>query len=666
MDKHISSFCYKSFIIDKSQSLGRGSYGTVFKASCDELPCAAKVLHPTIVHTLDPGSEIIMKRFEKECKFLSEIRHPNIVQCLGVSWDADSRLPALFMELLDESLTRMLERSPQPLQFCVQVDICHDIALALAYLHSNGVIHRDLSSNNILVIAGRRAKVTDFGMVKLATSASPTQTAVPGTQVYMPPEALQDPPHYSMKLDCFSQGVLIIQVCTRLYPAPGPRTQRKASVQPLPSPTGTVDVPVLETDRRKSHLDLIDASNPLLLVAIDCLNYHGEMRPSAADLCQRIACIKKESEYIDSKDKQTHDSQDTGDHQVDELQQQLREQQQLNLELQNRIDELEHEKETKDLSLDPVNNVVFKWKDVHSASPFKMIRGAAVIDEDNAYFLNTTGEACVYNSKSCEWSVLPPCPLFGSSLAVVNDLLTAVGGEENSAKSSGKLISLVNKEGKKEWVTQTQFNPIPTPRSFAAVVSIKNSLIVAGGRKGRQYGQTYFNTVEIMNTETGQWSGAARLPYPYSRMSMTVCRNKIYMLGGFGLTGRVRSVVSCSVDALLESQTWGSWIRSGMLLRPVWNVIAKVPTYHFATCVTIRDELFAVGGCSSRDDTIHTNIIHKYNMNTKSWEITCEMPRSVERCLAVVLPTNELMVVGGGVYAQHDQGSNFVSIAKLI
>ena len=51
----------------------------------------------------------------------------------------------------------------------VLLSACHDIALALVYLHSNGLIHRDLMGNNVLMIAGTRAKITDFGMSKLAT-----------------------------------------------------------------------------------------------------------------------------------------------------------------------------------------------------------------------------------------------------------------------------------------------------------------------------------------------------------------------------------------------------------------------------------------------------------------------------------------------------------------
>ena len=102
------------------------------------------------------------------------------------------------------------------LAYYVQVDICHDIVLAIAYLHSNDIIHRDLSSNNVLIMAKSRAKVTDFGMSKLA-GAAPSMTPLtkcPGTLAYMPPEALDEPPVYTKKLDCFSEGEIMIQVCT--------------------------------------------------------------------------------------------------------------------------------------------------------------------------------------------------------------------------------------------------------------------------------------------------------------------------------------------------------------------------------------------------------------------------------------------------------------------
>ena len=297
MADHI--FRYQAFFIDKSQPLGHGSYGAVYKARCDQLPCAAKVLHPTILDPTDPGTGKIKERFLQECVFLKHIQHPNIVQYLNVTSDPESGVPVLLMELLDESLTKMLERSQQSLAYCIEVDICHDIALAVAYLHSNGIIHRDLSSNNVLITAGRRAKVTDFGMSKLAGAASPL-TMCPGTLVYMPPEALDEPPEYTKKLDCFSEGVIMIQVCIRLWPEPGPRIQ---TISDSRSPTGVIQVPILEVNRRKNHIDMIDCSHGLLPIAVDCLHYQENERPSSEELCQRLADLKETREYKESVEK---------------------------------------------------------------------------------------------------------------------------------------------------------------------------------------------------------------------------------------------------------------------------------------------------------------------------------------------------------------------------
>jgi serine/threonine protein kinase len=85
---------------------------------------------------------------------------------------------------------------------------------------------------------------------------------VPGTSVYMPPEAFGENPHYTEKLDCFSFGVLAVQVMTLLYP-------------------------VTEAERHH-HIGKIDTMNPLLDVAIECLVHKMEERPHAQELCRRI------------------------------------------------------------------------------------------------------------------------------------------------------------------------------------------------------------------------------------------------------------------------------------------------------------------------------------------------------------------------------------------
>ena len=295
-------FGYQIVRIIKTSSLGVGSYGAVYRALCDELPCAAKIVHPTLFETNDPGTRKIMERFEQECQFLSGVRHPHIVQYLGVSRDPESGLPVLLMELMDSSLTRFLEQSEEPLPFHIQVDICHCIALALTYLHSNHIVHRDLSSNNVLLIGpGNRAKVTDFGMSRLADT-NPRMTPMtmcPGTLAYMPPEALKDPPVYSKKLDCFSFGVLGVQTITQQFPDPSVRFRTLDITDPR-IPSGTVDVPVPEVERRRSHIDLVNPTHPLLPVVLDCLKDRDRERPSAQELCNRLAALKDTPQYGES------------------------------------------------------------------------------------------------------------------------------------------------------------------------------------------------------------------------------------------------------------------------------------------------------------------------------------------------------------------------------
>ena len=141
--------------------------------------------------------------------------------------------------------------------------------------------------------------MTDFGMSKLAGAASNMTplTMCPGTQAYMPPEAVREPPRYTKKLDCFSEGVIMIQVCTRLWPDPRPRTKLVLDTR---SPTGSIEMPVLEPVRRKSHIDLINPNHTLLPIAKDCLHYGEQERPSSEELCQRLASLKESLEYSDS------------------------------------------------------------------------------------------------------------------------------------------------------------------------------------------------------------------------------------------------------------------------------------------------------------------------------------------------------------------------------
>ena len=315
---------FKSVQLLKDQSLGIGSYGAVCKAKCDDLLCAAKIIHPTLfdptaLRQIAPQREhrLPIRRFEQECEFMSAIRHPNIVQYLGMFRDTDTRLPVLLMELMDDSLTYFLESSTQPIPYHIQINICHDVTLALSFLHSNNIVHRDLSSNNVLLIGNIRAKVTDFGMARLGDinpqATHFTSTMCPGTDVFMPPEAVQNKPVYTEKIDCFSFGVIIIQILTRKFPNPGDRHERVELNHPgLRKRSVLVEIP--EIDRRQNHISQVDPNHSLLPIALDCLKDEGSERPSAHQLCERVTDLKGMANYRDSA--KTIQKRDTDDSEV--------------------------------------------------------------------------------------------------------------------------------------------------------------------------------------------------------------------------------------------------------------------------------------------------------------------------------------------------------------
>ena len=169
-------FHYQKVEFLKTESLGIGSYGAVCKAMCDDFPCAAKILHPTLFQFTVPEATSVMRKFEQECHLLSAIKHPHIVQYLGTYHDPESRLPMLLLELMDESLTRFLEQSCDPLPYYTEVNLCHNITLALSYLHSNGIVHRDLSTTMCCWSqeAGLKWLILEWWSFMMWTAALPT------------------------------------------------------------------------------------------------------------------------------------------------------------------------------------------------------------------------------------------------------------------------------------------------------------------------------------------------------------------------------------------------------------------------------------------------------------------------------------------------------------
>jgi hypothetical protein len=113
-----------------------------------------------------------------------------------------------------------------------------------------------------------------------------------------------------------------------------------------------------------------------------------------------------------------------------------------------------------------------------------------------AYFMKFDGEVCSYNVPHQKWSKLPRCPYWYSSIAIINSLLTAIGGCKSLGDKDSYTNKLLSLPGYKE-----VFPAMPTKRRDTTAVTSKEHLIVAGGDIGPSNADR-LNSVEVMDTET--------------------------------------------------------------------------------------------------------------------------------------------------------------------
>ena len=270
--------------------LGSGSDATVFEVNWNGTVCAAKRLHEILLEDQSYGGVAkLISNFEAECLTWSKLRHPGVVQFLGVHMDRRSRLPVLVMEKMDTSLRMYLEdHSKEQFSLHQKAFVLRQVTQALAYLHSQNppLVHHDLSPNNVLLnVVSFATKVSDFGMSRaINPSALSRKSSIKGTQAFMAPEALHDPPRYNEKLDVFSFGNVVISTLTHEWPNPGPPTQYR----------GDQLVGLSELQRREHYVVKFSAQEKQLFLPIvrQCLENRPDKRPSSVMLVQELRHIE--------------------------------------------------------------------------------------------------------------------------------------------------------------------------------------------------------------------------------------------------------------------------------------------------------------------------------------------------------------------------------------
>lgn len=197
--------------------LGEGGFGTVYKGVLNNTPVAVKKLNPVE----DMPMETLQDQFNQEIQTLQALKHENLVDMVGFSYD-EQHLCLVYTFMANGSLLDRLACSDggPPLSWRQRCSIAEGSTRGLEYLHLNHHIHRDVKSANILLDESFVAKISDFGL----TRASPRRTSttmmterIVGTRAYMAPEALRG--EITPKSDVYSFGVVLLEILSGLAPA---------------------------------------------------------------------------------------------------------------------------------------------------------------------------------------------------------------------------------------------------------------------------------------------------------------------------------------------------------------------------------------------------------------------------------------------------------------
>ncbi|UDY34245.1 Stk1 family PASTA domain-containing Ser/Thr kinase [Dermatobacter hominis] len=226
------------------QRLARGGMAQVYLARDRSLdrPVAVKELVPEFA--TDPS---FVERFRREAQAAANLSHPNIV---GVyDWGTQDGTYFIVMEYVDGPSLSQVIRRDGPLHPRRAAEIANEVAAALGFAHSRGVVHRDVKPGNVLLTATGQSKVTDFGIARALSSPDDDLTqagSVMGTATYFSPEQAQgltvDP-----RSDLYSLGVVLYEMVTGRPPFSGetPLAIAYKHVQDQPAPPSTIvpDIP---------------------------------------------------------------------------------------------------------------------------------------------------------------------------------------------------------------------------------------------------------------------------------------------------------------------------------------------------------------------------------------------------------------------------------------
>ncbi|KAB2052376.1 hypothetical protein ERO13_A12G109400v2 [Gossypium hirsutum] len=264
--------------MDEATRIGEGAYGEVFLVNWRGTEVAAKTIRSTIAS--NPKAK---NTFLKELALWQQLRHPNIVQFLGVLKHSD-RLIFLTEYLRNGSLYDILKKKGR-LDTKTAISYALDIARGMNYLHQHkphAIIHRDLTPRNVLQDEAGRLKVTDFGLSKIAQekdSYGYKMTGGTGSYRYMAPEVYRRE-SYGKSVDVFSFALILHEMFQG-----GPSNRAETAEQ-------IADKRAYEDSR--PPLSSFLYPEPIKMLLKECWHKNPDCRPTFEEIILQLEVIEQD------------------------------------------------------------------------------------------------------------------------------------------------------------------------------------------------------------------------------------------------------------------------------------------------------------------------------------------------------------------------------------
>ncbi|PON52693.1 Tyrosine-protein kinase [Parasponia andersonii] len=290
---------------DSAYCIGKGGTGTVYKAELPSSYSSSSAISTLVVavkkfeygigstattsQTRSLMTSESYKEFLNEVRALTKIRHRNIVKLHGFC--SHLRHSFLIYEFLEQgSLSSKLRNDSEAreLDWSKRLNIIRGVADELSYMHfetSPPIVHRDISTKNILLDSNYEACISDFGTAKLLEKDSSNWTVLAGTFGYVAPEFA-----YTMKVtekcDVYSFGVVVLEVITGRHPGnlilslSSPSTRAVAMLED-----------VLDNRLPPPPKDILDKVVDILKLIVACLNENPQSRPTMKDVSQILSIL---------------------------------------------------------------------------------------------------------------------------------------------------------------------------------------------------------------------------------------------------------------------------------------------------------------------------------------------------------------------------------------